>query len=129
MENPSYQAVCTGKTGHAEVLQVEYDDSIKYDDLVTFFFRVHDPTTKDRQGNDRGTQYRSAIFYHSDEQKAVAERIMAEVQANPNAMKHYANKQIVTEIAPASTFYRAEDYHQQYLKVNPNGYCNHRPLW
>ncbi len=88
-ENPSYQEVCTGKTGHAEVLQVTYDDSTKYEELVKFFYQLHDPTTLNRQGNDRGTQYRSAIFYHTPEQKEIAERVTKEVQANPNAMKHY----------------------------------------
>jgi len=127
--NPSYQDVCTGKTGHAEVLQLEYDDQIKYEDLCTFFFRIHDPTTKNRQGNDRGSQYRSAIFFHTPEQEATARRIKDEVQANDKAMKKYEGKEIVTEIAPASTFYKAEDYHQKYLFANPGGYCNHRPLW
>ncbi len=128
-DNPSYQDVCTGSTGHAEVLQVEYDDKTKYEDLCRFFFRVHDPTTANRQGNDRGTQYRSAIFYHTPEQKEVAEKVLKEVEANPKAMKTYEGPKIVTEIAPASRFFKAEDYHQRYLDANPGGYCNHKVKW
>lgn len=126
--NPSYEAVCTGKTGHAEVLQLEFDDSIKYEDLVTFFFSMHDPTTLNRQGNDRGTQYRSAIFFHSPEQEAVAKRVRDEIQASAH-MKKYQETEIKTEIAPASEFFKAEAYHQGYLEANPGGYCNHRPYW
>jgi peptide-methionine (S)-S-oxide reductase len=91
--------------------------------------RCADPTTSDRQGNDRGTQYRSAIFFHSPEQKEVAERVLKEVEANPKAMKTYEGKKIVTQIAPASKFYKAEDYHQLYLDANPGGYCNHKVKW
>ena len=126
--NPSYEAVCTGKTGHAEVLQVEFDDSIKYEDLVMFFFSMHDPTTLNRQGNDRGTQYRSAIFFHSPDQEAIAKRVRDQIQASEH-MKHYQEKEIRTEILPASEFYKAEAYHQGYLAANPGGYCNHRPMW
>lgn len=126
--DPSYKQVCTGNTGHAEVLQVEYDPAdVNFEDLVWYFFRLHDPTTSNRQGNDRGTQYRSAIFYHTEEQKQVAQKVLNAVQNNPAAMSTYENKQIVTEITPASTFYKAEDYHQRYLDANPGGYCNHRP--
>lgn len=86
-ENPSYKEVCSGKTGHAEVLWIEYDGAAQtYEKLVNFFYRVHDPTTKDRQMNDRGTQYRSAIFYYSDEQKAIAEKVTKEVQSDPKKM-------------------------------------------
>merc|ERR1711991_887995 len=112
-----------------EVLQLEYDDKTKFEDLVTFFFQIHDPTTPNQSGNDRGTQYRSAIFYHTPEQKEIAERIRDEVKNNPKAMKSFHNKEIITEITAATTFYPAEDYHQKYLDKNPNGYCNHRPLW
>lgn len=116
--NPSYQAVCTGETGHAEVVQMEFDPSIiTFEELLHVFFAVHDPTTLNRQGADIGTQYRSAIFYHSDEQKATAEKVIAAVAAewkNP----------IVTEVVPLDTFYRAEQYHQNYFAINPNQpYC------
>eukprot|EP01118_Nematostelium_gracile_P002784 TRINITY_DN1309_c0_g1_i1.p1 TRINITY_DN1309_c0_g1~~TRINITY_DN1309_c0_g1_i1.p1 ORF type:complete len:177 (-),score=39.26 TRINITY_DN1309_c0_g1_i1:83-562(-) len=123
-KNPSYEDVCTGKTGHAEVIQLSYDPkSVQYSDLVQFFFRMHDPTTVNRQGNDRGTQYRSAIFYHDEEQKETATKVRDELQATKIQDK------IVTEISPASTFYKAEAYHQQYLDNNPGGYCNHRLRW
>ena len=116
--NPSYQAVCSGETGHAEVVQMEFDPSIiTFEELLHVFFAVHDPTTLNRQGADIGTQYRSAIFYHSDEQKATAEKVIAAVAAewkNP----------IVTEVVPLDTFYRAEQYHQNYFAINPNQpYC------
>jgi len=116
--NPSYQAVCTGATGHAEVVQVTFDpEVISFGELLHVFFTVHDPTTLNRQGADIGTQYRSAIFYHSDEQKETAERVIAELApqwSNP----------IVTEVTPLETFYVAEDYHQEYFANNPNQpYC------
>ena len=129
LSNPSYKDVCTGTTGHAEVLQIEFDDQTKYEDLCRFFFRVHDPTTENRQGNDRGTQYRSVIFYHSADQKEIAERVKSEVESNDKAMSKYAQRKIVTEIKPATEFFKAEDYHQKYLDKNPGGYCNHKPLW
>jgi peptide-methionine (S)-S-oxide reductase len=118
--NPSYQAVCTGTTGHAEVVQVTFDNSvISYSDVLDVFFSIHDPTTLNRQGADVGTQYRSAIYYHSPEQKAVAEQKIAEV----NAAGIYPNK-IVTEVTAAPTFYEAEAYHQEYFARNPyQGYC------
>jgi peptide-methionine (S)-S-oxide reductase len=122
-KNPNYEQVCTGRTGHAEVLYLEYDPSkVKYDELVQFFFRMHDPTTKDRQGNDKGTQYRSVIFYYTPEQKEIAERVTHEIQAR-------FKDPIVTTIEPASEFYKAEEYHQQYLEKNPQGYCNHYLRW
>merc|ERR1711916_245349 len=93
-DKPSYEQVCTGSTGHAEVLQLEYDDKTKFEDLVTFFFQIHDPTTPNQSGNDRGTQYHSAIFYHTPEQKEIAERIRDEVKNNPKAMKSFHNKVI-----------------------------------
>lgn len=120
--NPSYEAVCTGTTGHAEVVQVTYDpEVISLEDLLYVFWRTHDPTTLNRQGADTGTQYRSAIFYHDEEQKAVAERSKAETDASdvwPNS--------IVTEITPLSEFYEAEGYHQNFYRQNPNQpYCRY----
>lgn len=119
VENPSYKAVCTGTTGHAEVIQVTFDPSvITFSDLLNVFFTIHDPTTLNRQGADIGTQYRSAVFYHSDEQKATTEEVIKEIQSiwdNP----------IVTEITPIDHFYAAEDYHQEYFANNPTqGYCS-----
>ncbi len=118
--NPSYELVCTGTTGHAEAVQVTYDaDVISFHDLLDIFFTVHDPTTLNRQGNDVGTQYRSAIFHHSPEQKAIAEQVIAEVNAS-----HVWNSPIVTQVVPAETFYEAEAYHQEYFAHNPyQGYC------
>lgn len=118
--NPTYEAVCTGKTGHAEVVQVEYDPSvISYEKLLEIFFRTHDPTTLNQQGADVGTQYRSVIYYHDDEQKQIAERVKIALKASGAF-----NKPIVTEISPIETFYPAEDYHQEYFAKNPNqGYC------
>eukprot|EP01088_Endostelium_zonatum_P009991 TRINITY_DN2331_c0_g1_i2.p1 TRINITY_DN2331_c0_g1~~TRINITY_DN2331_c0_g1_i2.p1 ORF type:complete len:163 (-),score=49.42 TRINITY_DN2331_c0_g1_i2:61-549(-) len=122
-ENPTYRDVCTGKTGHAEVLQVEYyPKKVDYKDLCRFFWRMHDPTTVNRQGNDRGTQYRSVVFYHSEQQKKDAEEVKQEVQKQ-------IEEPIVTEISPAKVFYSAEKEHQQYLKRNPGGYCNHKIRW
>ncbi|KAF9895770.1 Peptide-methionine (S)-S-oxide reductase, partial [Lobosporangium transversale] len=111
--------VCLGNTEHAEALQIEYipSEKINYPLLVEFFYRMHDPTTLNYQGPDRGTQYRSAIFYHSPEQKEIAERVTADIQS-----KHYQKKKIVTQIAPAATWYDAEEYHQKYLDRNPFGY-------
>ncbi len=116
--NPSYQAVCTGETGHAEVVQVTFDpEVISFEELLTVFFSVHDPTTLNRQGADVGTQYRSAIFYHSDEQKAAAERVITEIASQ-------WKDPVVTEVTPFAEFYVAEDYHQEYFANNPNQpYC------
>jgi peptide-methionine (S)-S-oxide reductase len=118
VDKPSYQAVCSGNTGHAEIVQVHFDpEVISYEDILGIFFTIHDPTTLNRQGADVGTQYRSAIFYHDDRQKAQAEAMSQEVQA-------YWDKPIVTEIVPVETFYEAEAYHQNYYKRNPyQGYC------
>ncbi|TWT99194.1 Peptide methionine sulfoxide reductase MsrA [Botrimarina colliarenosi] len=118
--NPTYEAVCTGQTGHAEVIQVAYDPAVvSYKDLLQIFFRTHDPTTLNRQGADVGTQYRSAIFYHDDEQRQVAE----EVKAALDKAGAFSGP-IVTEIAPLETFYAAEPYHQDYFAKNPTqGYC------
>lgn len=120
VENPTYKQVCTGETGHAECLEIVYDPAkISYDELLEVFWQVHDPTTLNRQGNDVGTQYRSVIFYHNNEQKEKAEKYKAELDKSGAW-----NNPIVTEIVPAATFYKAEDYHQNYF--NDNGsqpYC------
>ncbi len=120
VENPTYKQVCTGTTGHAEACNVYYDPSvISYDELLAAFWMAHDPTQLNRQGNDVGTQYRSAIFYHNEEQKQKAE----EYKRKLNEEKAYADP-VVTEIAPYTTFYKAEDYHQNYYNDNPSqGYC------
>ena len=119
-ENPTYQEVCSETTGHAEVVQVKFDpDVISYADLLRVFFAVHDPTTLNRQGNDIGTSYRSAIFYHTPEQKQTAEEIIREVTD-----AEIYDAPIVTEVAPFDKFYPAEDYHQEYFANNPNQpYC------
>jgi peptide-methionine (S)-S-oxide reductase len=120
----SYADVCTGTTNHAEVLQVSYDpNKVPYDDLVRFFFRMHDPTTLNRQGNDRGTQYRSVIFTHTSEQQQIAEKVRDEIQASGKIKGN-----IVTQIQSANglQFYIGEPHHQKYLENNPGGYCNHR---
>jgi peptide-methionine (S)-S-oxide reductase len=116
--NPSYRAVCDGNTGHAEVVRIEFDPAkISYREILEVFFVIHDPTTLNRQGSDVGTQYRSVIFTHSDEQRSVAESVIAEAQAALKA-------RIVTEIVPAEPYYRAETYHQEYFRHNPaQGYC------
>ena len=118
--NPSYEEVCTGLTGHAEVSQITFDPSVlSLKDLITIFFTVHDPTTLNRQGNDSGTQYRSAIFYRNDQQKAVAESVIKEITA-----AKIWDGPIVTEVTPFTNFYKAEDYHQEYFKRNGSQpYC------
>jgi peptide-methionine (S)-S-oxide reductase len=118
VEDPTYEQVCNGTTGHAEVVQVMYDpDEISYRGLLEVFFALHDPTTKDRQGPDVGSQYRSVIFHHDDDQRATAEAVVKELEGE-------AYDGIVTEIEPLETFYRAEEYHQDYYKKNPNQpYC------
>ena len=118
--NPTYEQICTGTTGHAEVIQITYDpEVISFDDLLYVFWRTHDPTTLNRQGADVGTQYRSAIFYHNDQQKAIAENSKRQTDESglwPNP--------IVTEIVPFTEFYEAEDYHQNFYRQNPNQpYC------
>lgn len=120
VSQPSYKMVCTGTTGHAEVVQLTFDsDVVSFRDILQVFFTIHDPTTLNRQGADVGTQYRSAIFYHSPEQKATAEAVIAEM----NAAKIWDDP-IVTEVTPFEVFYPAEDYHQEYFAHNPNqGYC------
>lgn len=118
--HPSYEDVCTGTTGHAEVVQITFDPQVvTFEDLLHVFFTIHDPTTLNRQGADVGTQYRSAIFYHSPEQKATAERVIAELQA-----QKLWDEPVVTELKPLEAFYAAEEYHRDYYRRNPNqGYC------
>lgn len=118
--SPSYEQVCTGRTGHAEVVQVTFDPRIiSYEDILRIFFTIHDPTTLNRQGNDIGTQYRSVIFYHNEDQKSSAEKIMEEITDE----KIYDNP-LVTELSPFRAFHKAEDYHQEYFANNPDkGYC------
>ncbi|OZJ06685.1 hypothetical protein BZG36_00381 [Bifiguratus adelaidae] len=117
VSDPNYRQVCTGTTNHAEAVELTFQpSSVPYADLVEFFYRMHDPTTKNAQGPDRGTQYRSAIFYHSPEQKEIAEKVTAQVQKD-----HFKDK-IVTEIVAAGQFWDAEEYHQKYLVKEPNGY-------
>lgn len=119
-ENPTYREVCDGRTGHAEVIQINFDPAeISFKEILEVFFTVHDPTTLNRQGNDVGTQYRSAIFYHSDEQRRVAEETIADITA-----ARLYDDPIVTEITALDRFWPAEDYHQEYFANNPNQpYC------
>ncbi|MEM3068468.1 MAG: peptide-methionine (S)-S-oxide reductase MsrA [Nitrososphaerales archaeon] len=118
VENPTYEEVCSGKTGHAEVVQITFDPKvISYGEILDIFWKVHDPTSLNRQGQDEGTQYRSIILYHDEEQKRIAEKSKAEVSKN-------FDKPIVTEIRPLTEFYKAEDYHQDYYNRNRNApYC------
>jgi len=118
--NPSYQDVCSGRTGHAETTQVTFDPKeISYKDILHIFFTTHDPTTLNRQGADVGTQYRSVILYHNDEQRKIAEEVIKEVNEE-KVWKH----PIVTELTPFKAFYKAEDYHQRYFEKNPDApYC------
>ena len=117
--NPSYREVCSGMSGHAEVIQITFDPSLlSFQDILRVFFTVHDPTTLNRQGNDVGTQYRSVIYYHSQAQKEDSEWVIKEAQ-------EAWDDPIVTEVSPAAPFYKAEEYHQNYYKSNPNqGYCS-----
>ena len=119
-ERPSYEAVCGGRTGHAEAVRIAFDPAVvTYREILDVFFVIHDPTTLNRQGNDVGTQYRSAIFYHNAEQKRIAEDAMASL-----AREHVYPNPIVTELVPATTWYEAEPYHQEYFARNPfQGYC------
>jgi len=118
--NPSYELVCSGTTGHAEVVQIVFDPKvISFRQLLQVFFSIHDPTTPNRQGSDVGTQYRSAVFYHTPEQKTIAEQVIMEFEA-----AHVWDAPVVTELKPFEAFYPAEDYHQEYFKRNPNQpYC------
>ena len=120
VDHPSYQAVCTGSTGHAEVVQVTFAPQvISYRDLLQVFFTIHDPTTLNRQGADVGTQYRSVIFYHDEEQRAIAEEVIAEVKDSK-----IWNAPLITQLQPFRGFFNAEEYHQNYFQRNPyQGYC------
>lgn len=120
VKNPTYREVCTGETGHAEVIQITFDpEVISFRELLEVFWETHDPTTLNRQGADVGTQYRSVIFYHTPEQKEIAEKYKAELNS-----ENVFNKPVVTEITASGTFYKAENYHQDYFANNPaQGYC------
>jgi methionine-S-sulfoxide reductase len=119
LDKPRYEDVKNGRTGHAESLQIVFDPSkITFDEILDFFFRLHDPTTANRQGNDVGTQYRSVIFYHDDSQRDAAVRAIQRAQPK-------WPRPIVTEVVPFTNFYEAEDYHQDYLQRKPNGYTCH----
>lgn len=121
VENPTYEMVCTGKTGHAEAIEMIFNpEVISYVEILDYFFRLHDPTTVNRQHHDVGTQYRSAIFYHTDEQRQVALEMIDRLDQSGI----FENK-IVTQVLKAQEFYRAEEYHQDYLDKNPGGYMCH----
>ena len=119
--DPDYHAVCTGKTGHVEVVQVTFDPAMtSYREILEVFFAIHDPTSMDRQGNDAGTQYRSVIFTHSEAQAEMAHQLIAELDG-----AGLSSRPIVTKVLPAATFYEAEEYHQEYFVKNPGqGYCS-----
>src|SRR5262252_4141612 len=121
LPNPDYRSVCGGDTGHVEVVQVTFDPAVtSFREILEVFFAIHDPTSMDRQGNDSGPQYRSAIFYHSEEQRRIAEEIVAELER-----EDVHSRPIVTEVRPAEAFYIAEDYHQEYFRNNPQQpYCS-----
>jgi peptide-methionine (S)-S-oxide reductase len=121
VEDPSYEDVCSGSTGHAEAVRITFDPEVTpYRDILEVFFAIHDPTTRDRQGNDVGTQYRSAIYYTSEQQRATAEALIRELEA-----ERVWKGPIVTELEPAGTFYKAEDYHQNYFRDHPRQpYCS-----
>lgn len=119
--NPSYEAVCSGWTGHAEVVQVTFDpEVISFREILEVFFSIHDPTTLNRQGSDVGTQYRSAIFHHTPEQRAIAEQVIADITRD----ELWGDAPVVTQVVPLDEFYPAEQYHQEYFARNPGqGYC------
>ena len=119
VEDPSYEEVCSGTTGHAEVVRVEFDpEVVRFEEFLSVFFAIHDPTTEDRQGPDVGSQYRSAVFYESEDQRETVEDVIAELEGD-------VYDGIVTEVAPLSEFYRAEEHHQDYYAKNPNQpYCS-----
>lgn len=119
-ENPTYEEVCTGNTGHAEVIHIEYNPAkVNFEELLGVFFKTHDPTSLNRQGNDIGTQYRSAVFYHNDAQKDITEDFINQLEK-----EQIYTQPIVTEVTAADTFYEAEDYHKDYFNRNPqNPYC------
>lgn len=120
--NPTYEQVCGGRTGHAEVVQITFDPEVtSFAEILEVFFTIHDPTTRDRQGNDSGTQYRSVIFYHSDQQRATAEQTIRDLEA-----ARVWRDPIVTEVQPAAEFYLAENHHQEYFRNNPaQPYCSY----
>lgn len=119
-QNPTYRQVCSGNTNHTEAVEVVYDpNKVSFDKLLKVFFLIHDPTQINRQANDYGTQYRSAIFYTTDQQREITAKYIESLAAS-----HIYNKPIATQVQPADTFYRAEDYHQKYLDNNPAGYCH-----
>jgi peptide-methionine (S)-S-oxide reductase len=122
VKNPTYREICTGMTGHAEVTQITFDPAVvSFEELLEVFWNTHDPTTLNRQGADEGTQYRSAVFYADENQKALAEAYKKQLEAS-----HVYKNPIVTEITTLTTFYPAEDYHQNYYELNPNqGYCQY----
>ncbi len=122
VKDPTYKEVCTGLTGHAEVIRITFDPPVvSFSDLLEIFWNTHDPTTLNRQGNDVGTQYRSAIFYHDENQKKIAETYKAQLEAS-----RVFSSRIVTEITPLTNYYPAEDYHQNYFALNPEaGYCQY----
>ncbi len=121
VDNPNYNIVKLGTTNHAESIQIEFDPAkLSYIDLLGYFFRMHDPTTVNQQGNDKGTQYRSVIFFHSPEQRSAAEQVIQRIEASKKWPRP-----IVTQVVPATKFYPAEDYHQDYLQKNPQGYTCH----
>ena len=127
LDNPTYKDMTTGETGHAEAIEIVFNPAqLSYRQLLEFFFQIHDPTTKNRQGNDKGTQYRSAIFVANEIEKTVAEEVIAQV----NASGKWPGK-AVTEVVQAGKFYEAEEYHQKYLELRPDGYTCHfiRPNW
>jgi methionine-S-sulfoxide reductase len=125
LENARYEDVKTGRTGHAESIEVLFDpDRVSYAEILEHFFRLHDPTTKNRQGNDSGSQYRSAIFVHDERQKEIAEQVREQMRTSGKW-----KLPIVTEIVPASPFWSAEAYHQDYLQKNPHGYTCHYLRW
>ena len=133
VKNPTYKQVCNGDTGHAEVLHFQYDPTkVSFEALVTYFFRMHNPTTLNRQGNDRGTQYRSAVFWYSDEQKKATEAVIAKLNGGESSWQaklrkaHGDSAEVATTVEKAAEFWPGEDYHQAYLDENPGGYCNHR---
>jgi len=122
VKNPTYREICTGTTGHAEVAQITFDPSkVSFEELLEVFWNTHDPTTLNRQGADEGTQYRSVVFYHTDEQRKAAENYKSQLEAS----KVFKNP-IVTEISPLPVYYPAENYHQNYFELNPNqSYCQY----
>jgi peptide-methionine (S)-S-oxide reductase len=129
IKNPTYKQVCSGTSGHIEVLAVELNDPEKhFEELIRFFFQFHDPTTKNRQGNDRGFQYASWVFCGDDEQFQIAEKVREELQRmiDVGALRCFDGKNVTTQLTPLRKFTKAEAGHQQYLMKNPNGYCNHR---